>query len=85
MTRNRQHRLTSPARRRFLGRALGGLGAAVSTNWARRRSAAAPQREPRGQMTWAVQADIAPSWFDPAETPGIGMPYMSCTPCTMPW
>jgi peptide/nickel transport system substrate-binding protein len=27
-------------------------------------------------MTWAVQANIAPSWLDPAETPGIGMPYM---------
>jgi peptide/nickel transport system substrate-binding protein len=76
MTRNRQHGLPSPARRRFLGRALGGLGAAVSTNWARVRIAAAQQREPRGQMTWAVQANIAPSWLDPAETPGIGMPYM---------
>jgi peptide/nickel transport system substrate-binding protein len=27
-------------------------------------------------MTWALQATIAPTWCDPAETPGIGMPYM---------
>jgi peptide/nickel transport system substrate-binding protein len=27
-------------------------------------------------MTWAIQANIAPSWFDPAETPGIATPYI---------
>ena len=76
MTRNGEHRLTSPARRRFLSRGLGGLGAAVSANWMPLRIAAAQQREPRGQMTWAIQANIAPSWFDPAETPGIATPYI---------
>jgi peptide/nickel transport system substrate-binding protein len=27
-------------------------------------------------MTWAVQVTIAPTWFDPAETPGISIPFM---------
>jgi peptide/nickel transport system substrate-binding protein len=76
MPRHRRRVLMSPARRRFLGCALGGLGSAVSTDWAWPRIAMGQQREPRGQMTWAVQANIAPSWLDPAETPGIGMPYM---------
>jgi peptide/nickel transport system substrate-binding protein len=31
---------------------------------------------PEGQMTWAVHVTIAPTWFDPAETPGIITPYM---------
>jgi peptide/nickel transport system substrate-binding protein len=29
-----------------------------------------------GQMTWAVHISLAPTWFDPAETPGIGTPFM---------
>jgi peptide/nickel transport system substrate-binding protein len=31
---------------------------------------------PEGQMTWAVHVSLAPTWFDPAETPGIITPYM---------
>jgi peptide/nickel transport system substrate-binding protein len=31
---------------------------------------------PEGQMTWAVHVSLAPTWFDPAETPGIGTPFM---------
>src|ERR1700752_2524925 len=31
---------------------------------------------PEGQMTWAVHITLAPTWFDPAETPGIGTPFM---------
>ena len=27
-------------------------------------------------MTWAVHVTIAPTWFDPAETPGLITPYM---------
>ena len=27
---------------------------------------------PEDQMTWAVHISLAPTWFDPAETPGIG-------------
>jgi peptide/nickel transport system substrate-binding protein len=31
---------------------------------------------PEGQITWAVHVSLAPTWFDPAETPGIITPYM---------
>ena len=29
-----------------------------------------------GQMTWAVHVSLAPTWFDPAETPGIATPFL---------
>ncbi len=35
-------------------------------------------------MTWAVHVSIAPTWFDPAETPGIITPLCFCMPCMMP-
>jgi peptide/nickel transport system substrate-binding protein len=31
---------------------------------------------PEGQMTWGVHVSLAPTWFDPAEAPGIITPYM---------
>ena len=31
---------------------------------------------PEAQMTWAVHVSLAPTWFDPAETPGIVTPFM---------
>jgi peptide/nickel transport system substrate-binding protein len=31
---------------------------------------------PQGQIVLAVDVSIAPSWFDPAETPAMGTPYM---------
>src|SRR6266851_6092360 len=34
------------------------------------------QAAPAGQMAWAVHVTIAPTWFDPAETPGIVTPFM---------
>ena len=27
-------------------------------------------------MTWAVHISLAPTWFDPAETPGLITPFM---------
>jgi peptide/nickel transport system substrate-binding protein len=30
---------------------------------------------PEGQITWAVQFALAPTWFDPAETTGIATPF----------
>ena len=27
-----------------------------------------------GQITWAVHISLAPTWFDPAETPGMITP-----------
>lgn len=32
--------------------------------------------KPAGSMTWALHATITPTWFDPAETPGIITPFM---------
>ena len=29
-----------------------------------------------GQLTWALHISLAPTWFDPAETPGIVTPFM---------
>ena len=31
---------------------------------------------PQGQLTWGIHVTLAPTWFDPAETPGIVTPYM---------
>jgi peptide/nickel transport system substrate-binding protein len=36
----------------------------------------AVEAAPEGQLTWAVHVTLAPTWFDPAETPGIGTPFM---------
>jgi len=36
----------------------------------------AVEAAPEGQMTWAVHVTLAPTWFDPAETPGIATPFM---------
>src|SRR6201998_1675 len=30
----------------------------------------------QGQLTWGVHVSLAPTWFDPAETPGMITPYM---------
>jgi hypothetical protein len=39
-------------------------------------AAAAPAAGAEGQMTWAVHISLAPTWFDPAEAPGIITPFM---------
>jgi peptide/nickel transport system substrate-binding protein len=31
---------------------------------------------PEGQMIWGIHISLAPTWFDPAETPGIATPFM---------
>jgi peptide/nickel transport system substrate-binding protein len=31
---------------------------------------------PEGQLTWSVHVSLAPTWFDPAETPGVITPFM---------
>jgi len=38
--------------------------------------AALAQGQPEGQLTVAFDAAIAPTWFDPAETPGVGTPFV---------
>ena len=36
----------------------------------------APARAAQGQATWGIHVTLAPTWFDPAETPGIITPFM---------
>jgi peptide/nickel transport system substrate-binding protein len=38
--------------------------------------APSPAAAADGQLTWAVHISLAPTWFDPAETPGLITPYM---------
>ena len=73
-----QHLIPSLTRRRFLQSTMGGIaGLAVwQQGWPRLCTAAAQKRGPSGQMVWAIHIQIAPTWFDPAETPGIITPFM---------
>lgn len=68
----------SLSRRRVLQGALRGLAglAAWHQGWPRMRRAIAQKLTPSGQMTWAIHVTIAPTWFDPAETPGIIVPFI---------
>ena len=70
--------MTSLTRRRFLQGAAGGVAglAAWLQGGPRLMAAPAQKGEPSGQMTWAVHVTIAPTWFDPAETPVVITPYM---------
>jgi peptide/nickel transport system substrate-binding protein len=49
---------------------LSALGLAAP-GWAAAQGAA-----PKGQLTWAVHFSLAPTWFDPAETPGMITPFL---------
>src|SRR5438105_11488858 len=55
------------SRRELLAVAGFGLVAGVP------RAAAA---KPDGQLSWGIHTTLAPTWFDPAETPGIITPFM---------
>ena len=57
------------SRRNVLAGAAAGVAAAAVPRLA---FAAGPQ----GQLTWAIHVSLAPTWFDPAETPGIITPFM---------
>ena len=74
----RSQLIPSLTRRRVLQGTLSGVAGltAWQPGWPWHRTATAQHREPRGQMTWAIQLNIAPTWFDPAETPGIMSPYI---------
>jgi len=56
-------------RRDALAFTAAGLAAAAAPGMA---CAAGPQE----QLTWGVHISLAPTWFDPAETPGIITPFM---------
>src|SRR6267142_2772490 len=67
---------TSLSRRDFLRGTLGGVTGLAGWQYGGLGTVAAQKREPAGQMTWAVHFSLAPSWFDPAETPGIVSPFL---------
>jgi peptide/nickel transport system substrate-binding protein len=74
---SRSQAYTLLTRRRLLQGTLSGIaGCATWQGWPRLQVAMAQKGEPTGQMTWAVHVSIAPTWFDPAETPGVITPYM---------
>jgi peptide/nickel transport system substrate-binding protein len=70
--------ITPLSRRRFLQGSMGGMAglAAWLHGWRPLSAAPAKKDGPSGQMTWAIHVTIAPTWFDPAETPGIITPFM---------
>lgn len=57
----------SPGRRDLLALLASGLAAGAPV---------AARAEGQGQLTWGVHISLAPTWFDPAETPGIITPFM---------
>ena len=69
---------SSLTRRRFVQGALRGATSILTWHhgWSPLRTAWAQKGAPSGQMTRAIHVTIAPTWFDPAETPGIITPFM---------
>jgi len=64
----RESRVTELTRRELLAlSALGLVASAVEP---------AEAAGPTGQLVWGVHTTLAPTWFDPAETPGFITPYM---------
>jgi peptide/nickel transport system substrate-binding protein len=78
MTEDSGHMIPRHTRRRFLQGTAGGVAgvAAWLQGWPRLLAAPASKDGPSGRMTWAVHITIAPTWFDPAETPGVITPFM---------
>jgi len=77
--------VSSPIKRRRGRAELSGLTrrdvlALTATGAVAAATASAPYRvlaaAPQGQLTWGVHTTLAPTWFDPAETPGFITPYM---------
>ena len=66
------------SRRRFLHSTLVGTAGMATwlQGWPRLGASPAVKDAPGGQMTWAIHVTIAPTWLDPAETPGIITPFM---------
>ena len=70
--------MTSLSRRRFLQQTIAGVAgtAAWLQGWSPRMAATAQKEEASGQITYATHVTLAPTWFDPAETPPVITPYM---------
>jgi len=77
MTQDFSQRLSSLTRRRFLQGTMSGMaGLAAWQGWPSMPRAMAQKNAPSGQATWAIHVNLAPTWFDPAETLALITPYM---------
>src|SRR5215468_1648950 len=78
MTQDSSQVKISLTRRRFLQGSAGGVAGLTAWlhGWPRLMAAPAANDEPSGKMTWAIHVTIAPTWFDPAETPATITPFM---------
>ena len=56
---------------------LGLIGALVAVAPSVAQAPAGRGDAPAGQITFAVHVSLAPTWFDPAETPGVITPFMT--------
>src|SRR5882762_10907166 len=52
------------------------IAPALERSEAAERAGALAPGSPRDQMTWAVHFSLAPTLFEPAETPGVVSPFM---------
>jgi peptide/nickel transport system substrate-binding protein len=70
--------VVSLTRRRLLHGVLSGTAGVLAWHqgWLHLRTVLAQKGEPSGQMTWAIHVTVAPTWFDPAETPALITPFM---------
>ena len=53
------------------------LTAALLFVWAAMLAISRPAAAAEGQMTWGVHFSLAPTWFDPAETPAMITPFLT--------
>ena len=66
--------------------ALGGVAGVAQPSLAAARGSAFAAGLPEGQLTWGIHVSLAPTWFDPAETPGIITPPLwSSMRCMTAW
>src|ERR1700694_645236 len=65
-----------PERRLAMGGLTASIGLAFVIALGLPGGDVAAQAQPDGQLTIAFDASIAPTFLDPAETPGIGTPFV---------
>lgn len=70
--------MSSLPRRRLLRGTLGSVAglAAWQQGWPWQHPVAAQPHTPRGQMTWAFQFSLVPTFFDPGETQATSAPFV---------
>src|SRR5438128_3012995 len=66
----------TPYRKSRMSRLAASIGLAFALALGLGSGQVAAQSQPDGQLTIAFDASIAPSFLDPAETPGIGTPFV---------